>query len=40
MFSQIKLNLDLDVEPSTNVSDKFSELVKLSEKSNVEYEGN
>jgi hypothetical protein len=39
MFSQIIRNVNLDVEPSSNVSNEFSELLKLSEQSHLEYEG-
>jgi len=39
MFSQIICNVNLDVESSTEVSDKFAELLKLSEQSHLEYEG-
>ncbi|XP_060843535.1 uncharacterized protein LOC132923509 isoform X2 [Rhopalosiphum padi] len=38
MFSQIIRNVNLDVEPSSNVSNEFSELLKLSEQSHLEYE--
>lgn len=39
MFSQIVRNVNLDVESSTDVSDEFAELLKLSEQSHLEYEG-
>ncbi|XP_022177150.1 uncharacterized protein LOC111038386 [Myzus persicae] len=38
MFSQIVRNVNLDVESSTDVSDEFAELLKLSEQSHLEYE--
>lgn len=38
MFSQIVHNVNLDVELSTNVSDEFAELLKVSEQSHLEYE--
>lgn len=39
MFSQIIRNVNLDVEPSTTISDEFAELLKLSQQSHLECEG-
>jgi len=39
MFSQIIRSVNLDVELSTDASDEFAKLLKLSEQSNLEYEG-
>lgn len=39
MFSQIIRSVNLDVESSTDASDEFAKLLKLSEQSHLEYEG-
>lgn len=39
MFSQIIRSVNLDVESSTDASDEFNKLLKLSEESRLEYEG-
>lgn len=39
MFSQIIRSVNLDVESSTDASDEFNKLLKLSKKSRLEYEG-
>ncbi|XP_025206568.1 uncharacterized protein LOC112602612 [Melanaphis sacchari] len=38
MFSQLIRNVNVDVEPSTNVSDEFAKLLKQSEESHLECE--